>query len=108
VIFPDDPSRWSTGSPFVRLSRTAPAAGRPTVPGPPPPVGADAAANTGSTPGGFTATNLPVGRYAVLALPPGTPWFQPERQTLERWRESATTVTVEVGQASTVKLTPIK
>jgi len=103
VVFPDDPARWAVGSPFVRQSRSAAASAAATgqaVPG--------GAASAPLDPGAFSVTMLPAGRYALVAFPAGTTVLRPDRESLERWRASATVVTVNAGQTSAVKLTPIK
>lgn len=108
LVFPDDPDRWSTGSPFVRQTRTAGSGtrgGGQAMPGGSAP---GATARTPLEPGAFTATMLPAGRYVVIAFPAGTSYLTPDRESLTRWRESAKVVTVETGQTATVTLTPIK
>jgi hypothetical protein len=108
VIFPDDPSRWADGSPLIRQTRSG-AAGVAGAAQPGaadyPPVGAAGAPRVA---GAFSTGLLPAGRYAVVALPPDTPGMTPDRESVTRWRESAKVVTVEVGQTTTVQLTPIK
>ncbi len=108
VIFPDDPSRWAAGSPFVRQTRSVAAgvagAAQPGAAGYPP-VGAAGAPGVA---GAFSTGLLPAGRYAVVALPPDTPYMTPDRESVTRWRESAKMVTVEVGQTATVQITPIR
>jgi hypothetical protein len=108
LVFLDDPARWSPNSPFVRSTRTASADGA---------GGAVAAAPTampGATPaapltaGAFRVGPLPAGRYVVVAFPAGIGTIQPDRESLARWRKSATVVTVEAGQTAMVKLTTIR
>jgi hypothetical protein len=108
LVFPDDPDRWSVASPFVRQFRTAGAGNR--VSGLPSPGVSALGAQTTSplAPGAFSATMLAAGRYAVVALPPGTPSIAPDKDSLTRWRDLAKVITVEAGQTATVQLTPIK
>jgi hypothetical protein len=108
LVFPDDPARWSAGSPFVRQARSV-ATGASSG-GPPGTTATPTVAAAGATraPGAFSMTLLPAGRYALVALPPGTPYATPDKEALTRLRESATVVTVTVGQTATVELTPIK
>lgn len=109
VVFPDDSSRWSAGSPFVHQYRTstqsAPRGDAPSVPT--PPAGANAT-RAPLTPGAFSAAMLPAGRYAVVAFPAGTMYLAPDQESLARWRESATIVTVSPGQTTAVQLSPVK
>jgi protocatechuate 3,4-dioxygenase beta subunit len=108
LVFFDDPARWSPQSPFVRPTRTTSADGSGAAAAAPSNAAASAASAASVTPGAFWVGPLPAGRYAVVAFPAGVGSIQPDRESLARWRKSATVVTVEAGQTATVKLTPIK
>jgi hypothetical protein len=108
LVFPDNSAMWAAGSPFVRVSRSGGSGARGSsaaVPGAAAPV---SAARPAAAPGAFTAASLPAGRYGVVAFPSGTNVYQFDHQSIERWRESATIVTVTAGQTTAVKLTPIR
>ena len=109
LIVPEDPDKWTPGSPFIRTVRaTAGTQGG---------QGAAAAAMPGMTTAGqafgeggtsFQATMLPPGRYLVIGFADGASLsVQPDRQSIEAWRESGTVVTVDVGQMAVVKVRAI-
>ena len=107
-VVPDDRDTWHVGSPFVRSARV-------TAGGPP---GAGAAAATpgvstapgkaGEGPAAFELAALPAGRYLVVAIANGRSLSTPDRQVIERWKESGAVVSVDAGQTATVKLRAIK
>jgi hypothetical protein len=107
-VVPDDRDTWHVGSPFVRSARVT-AGGTP---------GAGAAAATPgvrTAPGkagegqtAFELAALPSGRYLVVAVANGRALSTPDRQVIERWRESGAVVSVDAGQTATVKVRAIK
>jgi hypothetical protein len=113
LTFPDDRSKWFPGSPFIRLSRTRPTAGaaRETPPAQLP------GRRLGSTgiglqEGGFVAPGLLPGRYLLVAMPvAGAPYGDvgssppTDRESLERLRSDAATVSVAAGETATRVLT---
>jgi hypothetical protein len=103
VVFPDDPDRWFTGSPFVFLARTM--ASVPPVPQQITPAPGRPAA-TSSMPGSgrFFAPRLLAGRYWVVALAEGATMPALDRAALEKLRPLATSVTLTAGRPTTVQL----
>jgi hypothetical protein len=110
LIYPDDPDRWGTGTPFLRLVRpgTGPTGGQTpggaAVPGlaqtlPLP-------AEPGMVP--FQFPTMAPGRYVVVAFVDPSIGNQTERQTLERWRDLGKVVTVDAGQTATVRVTAVR
>jgi hypothetical protein len=110
LIVPEDPEKWSVGSPFIRLTRVT--AGAPGG------QGTAAAAMPGMTTAGqipvdggaaFQASLLPPGRYLVIGFADATTFgAQPDRQSIEAWRDSGTPVIVDVGQTAVVKIKAIR
>jgi hypothetical protein len=56
----------------------------------------------------FELAALPSGRYLVVAVANGRALSTPDRQVIERWRESGAVVSVDAGQTATVKVRAIK
>ncbi len=101
LVVPEDPDKWS--SPFIRTARAASAsAGASATPGTP------TAQATARGTAGLQLANLPAGRYLVMAFADGLVPTLPDRSTIERLREFATTVTVDAGQTATVKVKAIR
>jgi hypothetical protein len=110
LIVPDDPDRWTPGSPFIRTVRA--------MAGTPGGQGAAAAAMPGMTTGvqasgeggtAFQASLLPPGRYLVIGFADAASLgAQPDRQSIEAWREFGTTAIVDVGQTAVVKVRAIR
>jgi hypothetical protein len=110
LIVPEDPDKWMPGSPFIRLARVTAgtSAGQGTA----------SAAMPGMTTGGqvtgeggtaFQASLLPPGRYLVVGFADAASLSaQPDRQSIEAWREFGTTVNVDVGQTAVVKVRAIR
>jgi hypothetical protein len=98
MVFPDDPDKWFQGSPFVFSTRTM---GEMPAGMPPPRPGMPL-----RTPGSFASRNLLPGRYYVVATEvdgPAMPTL--DRETLEKLRTGATSVTVTVGATARVQVT---
>ena len=113
VVFPDDPNRWTPGNPLIRPTRA--------IDQPPPPLSSDrprnpatSAATPGAAgprlprlPGEFFVTRLLPGRYLLATVQGeanGSISMQFDAETLSALREKATTVTVTVGETTTVTL----
>lgn len=123
IAFPDDPKRWTSGSPFVRIGRAAmsppPGFGSgsqgdqrlrsSSVPASPAP-----GATTGflRQPGQFLLTRLLPGRYYVMAMESDDngmmPFAQYDAETIAGWRRQATAVAVAVGETATVSVRAVK
>jgi hypothetical protein len=108
LVVPDDPDKWHVGSPFVR--RAAVTSAGPGGAGP-------AAATPGMTPtaqpagdgsAAFRLTQLPPGRYVVVGFADGADVGTPDPESIQRWRERGTVVSVEAGQTAVVKARAIK
>ena len=105
VIFPDDPERWFSGSPFVLRTMTLATSAAQLAAQQMTATPGQALANRW-TPvvGGFSMPRLLPGRYWVAVLP-DTNAMPSDREGFEKLRASATGVTVTTGEAATVQLT---
>jgi hypothetical protein len=109
LVVPEDPDKWHSGSPFVRIVR-ATAGGQGGT-------GTAAAATPGaSTAGqpavggaqGFQMSLLPPGRYIVIAVADPGSMGTPDRQVIEQWKGEGTVVTVDAGQTAVAKVKAIR
>jgi len=112
LIFPDEPSKWFPGSPFVRVSRTRPAsaAGRETPPAQLP-GRRPGSTGIGLQAGGFSLALLP-GRYLLAAMPVADAPYgdvssspTTDAESLEKLRSDAVTLSVAAGETATRVLT---
>jgi hypothetical protein len=108
LVVPDDPEKWTPGSPFTRWLRAtsgASAAGS----GPRTPGVTATGQPAGPEPGSFQLDSLVPGRYLVLAFADSTSQSSAvDPQAIERLREFGRVVRVETAQTATVKVEAIK
>lgn len=109
LVFPEgDEARWFQGSPFVHVSRTAPAGAAPTAqPATSATPGMPGRGPRTFVPGSFLAPTLLPGRYLVAAfqsdmMPTAT------RDVLERLRKHAVSVAVAAGAPTPVTVRAVR
>lgn len=103
IIFPDDPERWFLGSPFVTVARTMQPSAFPMNAMPPVTRAPGSIAPAPPAPGQFRTPMLLPGRYLLVALEPANSGAMPapDRESLTKLRQKATSVTVVVGEKPT-------
>ncbi len=104
VVFPEDPDRWFAGSPFVIATRTVASVPQSLSQRMASTPGQPTAATWTPVPGGFITSRLLAGRYWVAAMPDSDVMPPTDRESLDRLRATATSVTVTSGDAATVEV----